>query len=359
MRTYAIAFLLSLGLAALLTPVVLRFAVSMRLYDIPDGERKIHAVSIPRLGGIAITLAFTLPLVGMYLLPNKLSAFLHGNDTRLLSFVAGLACIVGLGIADDLRGVGAKTKLAVQSVAAVILWSGGISFDQISILGNSIELGSLSLGVTILWVTALVNAMNLIDGLDGLAAGVAFFASFSLFIIALIDGNAILACFSASLAGAVLGFLLYNFSPALIFMGDTGSMVLGYVFAACGLWATSKRSTALSLLLPMVALGVPIFDTIFAFSRRALSGRSPFSSDRGHIHHRLMDLGLTQRQVVLTLYLICVLLSAVAVTIRATDDLRYGAVIVALVIAMAGAGRALRMRAQAEESRAAREQAAD
>ncbi|MEY3013328.1 MAG: hypothetical protein RIT45_2063, partial [Pseudomonadota bacterium] len=216
---------------------------------------------------------------------------------------------------------------------------------KISILGTTFEIGALSLPLTLLWVAALVNAMNLIDGLDGLAAGVAFFASFSLFVIALVDGNVMLATFTASLAGAVLGFLLYNFSPALIFMGDTGSMVLGYVFAACGLWATSKRSTALSLLLPAVALGVPLFDTAFAFTRRALTGRSPFSSDRGHIHHRLLDLGLTQRQVVLGLYLVCVVLAATAVIIRVTDDLRYGAVLVALIIAMVGAGRALRSRA--------------
>lgn len=344
MRTYSIAFLLSFGVAALITPLVLRFATWLRLYDEPDGDRKIHAEAIPRLGGIAMAVAFALPLFGMYAVPNSMYAVLHGNESKLFSFAAGAACIIGLGIADDLRGVGAKTKLAVQCVAGLILWLGGISFEKITILGQTVVVGAFSLPLTMLWVATLVNAMNLIDGLDGLAAGVAFFTSFTLFTLALIDGNALLAVVSVCVAGATLGFLLYNFSPALIFMGDTGSMLLGYVFAACGLWATAKRSTALSLLLPAVAMGLPLFDTIFAFARRAISGRSPFSSDRAHIHHRMLDLGLNQRQVALGLYLVCVVLAATAITIRITDDLRYGAILVALVIAISGASRAMQTR---------------
>jgi UDP-GlcNAc:undecaprenyl-phosphate/decaprenyl-phosphate GlcNAc-1-phosphate transferase len=341
-RTFLVAFLLGLGVSSLATPLVLRFARARKLFDVPDGARKIHARAIPRLGGVAITAGFVVPLLAVLFAPNRLGAALHADTDRLIAFIVGMAGIVGLGIVDDLKGVGAWGKLSVQATVGVVLWWGGLSFDQITVLDHPIELGVLSLPFTIIWVAALVNAMNLIDGLDGLAAGVAFFAAFSLFTIALIDNNAILALFAAALAGSVLGFLLYNFSPALIFMGDTGSMTIGYIFAACALWSTSKRSTALSLLLPVVALGVPVLDTLFAFARRALTGRSPFSSDRGHIHHRLLDVGMTQGQAVLALYTVCVVLSVGAIVIRTTDDLRYGGVLIALLGALAAVSRTFR-----------------
>ncbi len=345
-RTHLVTFLISLGVTSLLTPMVLRAANRLKLYDQPDGERKIHVGQIPRLGGIAIALGFVTPLIALLFWKNDLAHELQRDPTRTAAFFGGFAAIVAVGLVDDLRGLGAWSKLGVQVAVGVGLWAGGLSFNRITLLDVPIELGLWSLPFTVIWVAAIVNAMNLIDGLDGLAAGVGFFAAFSLFTIALLDGNTTLALFAAAIGGSVVGFLLYNFSPALIFMGDTGSMAIGYVFAACALWSASKRSTTLSLVLPIVALGVPILDTSFAFIRRAASRRSPFSSDRGHIHHRLLDVGLSQRQAVLAIYLICVVLTAVAIMIRATDDLRWAAAVVSLGVAMAGVAQAMRRRMQ-------------
>ena len=316
----------------------------LRLFDAPDGERKIHVVATPRLGGVAIAVGFFAPIVGLVFYTNKFALELQSDLVRLVLFLGGGVAILLLGLVDDIKGVGAWGKLTVQTGVGVALWYGGLSFDHMVIFGYDLSFGALSLPLTIIWVAGIINAMNLIDGLDGLAAGVAFFAAFSLFTISVLDGNAMLALFAAALAGSVLGFLLYNFNPALIFMGDSGSMTIGYIFAACALWNAGKRSTALSLALPVVALGLPIFDTLFAFGRRALRGQSPFESDRGHIHHRLVDFGLTHRQAVLLLYLLCCVLTAATVLIRATEDAIYGYALAALVIGTGIAIRAIRGR---------------
>jgi len=340
-RTQVVAFFLSIGIASLMTPVVLRLSKRLGFYDVPDGERKIHEDPIPRLGGIAIAAGFLAPLVGLLFYTNNYSHQLKDEELRLLSFFLGFLMIFGLGLYDDLKGVGAWPKLTVQILVGVVLWYGGLSFSGMKIFGFNIDMGAFSLPVTVIWVAAVVNAMNLIDGLDGLAGGVAFFASVSLFTIAWLDGFPILALFGACLAGASLGFLLYNFEPAMIFMGDSGSMTIGYVFASAALWDWGKRATAMALILPIIALGLPIFDTVFAFMRRALSGRSPFSSDRGHIHHRLLDSGLSHRSSVLILYLVCALLTASVIAIRMTEDPTWGAVVLALAVFIFAGGRAM------------------
>jgi UDP-GlcNAc:undecaprenyl-phosphate GlcNAc-1-phosphate transferase len=317
LRTFLVAFLMALGIAALSTSPVLHLARWLRLFDQPDGVRKIHRAAIPRLGGIALAAGYLSPLVALLFYTNTFAVELREQDTRLHAFFLGAMAILGLGVYDDIRGCGAWAKLGVQSGVGLLLWYVGLRFDSFSVLGATYELGMLSLPLTLLWVAGIINAMNLIDGMDGLAAGVSVFASLALFLIAIMDGNPILALFASALGGACLGFLLYNFSPALIFMGDSGSMGIGYMFAVAGLWTVSKRSTALALLLPAVALGLPIADTFLAFGRRALRGRSPFHSDREHIHHRLLDLGLSPRQAVLWLYLACSVLTVVVVMLRA------------------------------------------
>lgn len=344
MRSYLVAFLLSLGVSALLTPLILNIAQRLQLFDAPDGDRKIHTTATPRLGGIAIAAGFFAPIIGLVGYTNVFARELQSDMARLGLFLAGGMAILILGLIDDIRGVGAWGKLTVQAGVGVALWYGGLSFDHMVILGHDFAFGWLSLPLTVVWVAGIINAMNLVDGLDGLAAGVAFFAAFSLFTIALLDGASLLALFAAAIGGSVLGFLLYNFNPALIFMGDSGSMTLGYLFAACALWSAEKRSTAISLALPILALGLPIFDTLFAFTRRAIQGQSPFESDRGHIHHRLVDAGLSHRQSVLLLYLLCCLLTGSAVLTRATDDATYGLALVGVVLLVVVMFRVLRGR---------------
>jgi UDP-GlcNAc:undecaprenyl-phosphate GlcNAc-1-phosphate transferase len=316
LRTYLVAFLMALGIAALATPIALQIGRRLHLYDAPDGRRKIHTGLIARTGGLAIAAGFLAPLLGLLFVGNAFAADLKANEVRMTAFLAGAVAILLLGVYDDVRGVGAGGKLVVQAAVGGLLWWAGLRFETVTLGGDVIAFGMWSLPLTILWVAGIINAMNLIDGLDGLAAGVAFFAALSLFIISLLDGNMMLGLFSAALAGSVLGFLFYNFSPALIFMGDSGSMTIGYVFAAAALWSAGKRSTALALALPVLALGLPIADTVLAFTRRTLNGQSPFHSDRKHIHHRLLDTGMSQRKAVLVLYGLCLTLTVVVVLIR-------------------------------------------
>lgn len=316
MRTYLVAFLTALGITSLVTPAVLRLSRRWQLFDSPDGERKVHDTPIPRTGGIGIAAGFYAPLAGLLFVQNVFAAELKESSARITAFFGGALAVLALGVWDDLRGLNAWWKLSVQLLVGGVLWQAGLRFDEISVLGTSYSFGMASLPLTLLWVAGCINAFNLIDGLDGLAAGVGLFAAVALFGNALMDGNVLLVLFASALAGALLGFLAYNFSPALIFMGDSGSMTIGYVFAAASLWSYAKRSTALALLLPVLAMALPLGDTAFAFVRRLASGRSPFSSDRSHIHHRLMAAGLSHRRTVLTLYLVCTLLTCLVLLLR-------------------------------------------
>ncbi len=317
---------------ALATPIVLDWSRRLGLYDQPDADRKVHDRPIPRTGGLAIAAGLLVPFIGLAFWGNDFSAELRQDEERLVAFIGGFAAILGLGVYDDIKGVGAWGKLSVQMLVGMLLWTSELRVSTLTVFDHYIDLGLWSLPLTMLWVAGFVNAMNLIDGLDGLAAGVAFFASASLFGVALIDNSPFLALMGAVTAGAALGFLLFNFSPAMIFMGDSGSMILGYVFAVAGLWSASKRASAFALGLPLVAMGLPLADTAVAFVRRALSGRSPFQADRGHIHHRLLDLGLSHRQAVLIIYGVCVALTATAILLRITEDLAVGGSILALAL---------------------------
>jgi UDP-GlcNAc:undecaprenyl-phosphate GlcNAc-1-phosphate transferase len=223
----------------------------------------------------------------------------------------------GLGAADDTVGVRARNKLAVQLLVAVFAYAMGFRIEAISVpMFGVLEMGVFALPVTALWIVGVVNAVNLIDGLDGLAAGVIFFAALTNFVVAVIGDQVFVAVVMAAIMGAMVGFLFYNFNPARIFMGDSGSYFLGYLLATASLTgALQKTSTAVSLLVPMVALGVPIFDTLFSMVRRTLERRSMFSADRGHVHHRLLDMGITHRRAVMLLYGVSILLMVSAIAI--------------------------------------------
>ncbi len=320
MRTAAVAFVLSTVVALVVTPLVRSLARQLDLLDHALTSRKVHGRAVPRLGGVAIVMAFFAPILGLVFADSAVGEMFYADELRALGLIGGGAAIALLGVYDDLRGADARTKFTVQFGVALAMYLLGFRVDQIANpFGPSIQLGWAGLPFTLLWIVGVVNAMNLIDGLDGLAGGVALIAVSSTFLVALQRGQPLMLLFTAALAGSILGFLLYNFNPASIFMGDTGSMFLGFVLAVSALRTHQKGATAVAMLVPIVALGLPIGDTLLSIARRAVRGAPLFHSDRGHIHHRLMALGLSHRKTVLVLYGLCLALGAAAVGLTRAD----------------------------------------
>jgi UDP-GlcNAc:undecaprenyl-phosphate GlcNAc-1-phosphate transferase len=311
-----IAFVSSAVFAGLLTPLVRGIAIRFELLDHALSARKIHGRPVPRLGGLAIVGGFFAAVAVLGLDGRSLGAKFEADPQKAMGFLAGALCIALLGVYDDLRGTGAGQKFAAQFLAAGLVYALGFRIEALANpFGPAIELSFLSLPFTLLWIVGVTNAFNLIDGLDGLAGGVALIAVATNFVIALGRGEQAMSVLSAALAGAVLGFLFYNFNPASIFMGDTGSMFLGFVLGTLSLESNQKSSAAVAILIPITALGLPILDTLLAFVRRAAKGRPVFHADRQHIHHRLLAMGLTHRQAVLALYVVSALLGAMAVAL--------------------------------------------
>lgn len=351
-----LAGLAALLLAALLTPPVLWLAKRLGAVDSP-GVRRMHQQTIPRLGGLAIVGAYGAVLA--LELANHLVPGVEESIPRLRAFLVGGLVIAITGALDDLRGIGAKSKLLGQVLAATIAWAFEVRVQptvDLPFLGV-VDFGiAFSYVATVIWILAITNAINLIDGLDGLAGGVVFFAAVTNAIVAIVTDNALGALLNAVLAGAVLGFLFFNFNPARIFMGDTGSLFLGYALAAGALMTSrQKESTIASLLVPLVALGLPVTDTLLAMARRVIARRSIFSADREHVHHRLVDLGVTHRRAVLILYACSVALCAVSVALALGKDWQVGfalsgaAVVVVGIVRFAGSfGRAFERRRHRE-----------
>ncbi len=309
MYEYLITFVLAFIIAFCATPIVRKLAFKVGAVDVPKDDRRMHSKPIALLGGAAIiagfvvSLAFDLVTTSNLLAPGK----------ELLGLLTGMALIAVLGVLDDIKTLRSKTKLAFQLAAAisVVLISG----TRISMLSNPfgssayIELSPyISYPLTILWIVGITNAINLLDGLDGLAAGVASISSLSLFFVSMlrIDLDSSIAVYTAvitiSLAGSTLGFLPFNFNPAKIFMGETGSAFLGFTLGVISIQGTLKSYTAISIAIPLLVLGLPLFDTLFAIIRRISSGKPIMQADRGHLHHRLIDMGLSQRQSVVIMY---------------------------------------------------------
>lgn len=321
---YAIAFLIALVSSYFITPQVKRLALRAGALDAPD-ERKVHTQPIPRLGGLAIYAGFMLAVVASVHISRELLGILLGGTVVLL-----------VGVVDDLKPLPAKLKLFGQIIAASVPLLFGVRIEWLTNpFGGMIYLDYLSIPLTILWIVSLVNTINLIDGLDGLAAGVATIASITILLVAVGQNFWIVAILTAALAGSALGFLQHNFNPAKIFMGDTGSMFLGYMLAAVSALGTVKSAATIALVVPAVALGLPIMDTACAIIRRFNSGKPIFKPDKGHLHHRLLAMGWTQRQVVLLMYVITAGLGISAILL--TEASLYSAALILLVlVAVAG-----------------------
>ena len=313
MKTFITAFLVALVVAALLTPAVRALALRIGAVSAPGGRHK-NAATIPRLGGVAIFVAVTLPVLGLFLVESSVANAFRAESRRVAGLLTGGFLMCALGFLDDTRRVRALYKLYAQLGIAALAWVAGFRIGAIDLpLIGMLDLGASAFPVTVLWIVGITNAINLIDGLDGLAAGVVFFAALTNLVVAHVAGASFVAVLMASVLGAVLGFLFHNFNPARIYMGDSGSYFLGYVLATTSLAGCQKASTAVSLLVPVLALGLPIFDTLFALVRRFIERRPIFSPDRGHVHHRLIDMGLTQRRAVLLLYAVCLACTAIAI----------------------------------------------
>ena len=323
MQTYWVAFIIALAVSYFITPQIKQLAIRAGAMDAPDA-RKVHTTPIPRMGGLAIYCGFVLAVLSSVHVSREIFGLLLGGTT-----------ILAVGVIDDLKQLPARTKLLGQILSAVVLVLFDIRIDWLTNpFGEMIYLDMFAIPLTILWVVALTNTVNLIDGLDGLAAGVSTIAAVTIFMVALAQNFWIVAILTAALAGSALGFLQHNFNPAKIFMGDTGSMFLGYTLAAVSVLGTVKSAATIALVVPIVALGLPIMDTAFAIIRRYMSGRPIFKPDKGHLHHRLLALGLSQKQAVLLMYVIsgCLGVSAIALT---EVNRVYAAAILLLILAVA------------------------
>lgn len=340
MKTYLVAMAAAAVVTLLVTPLVIRFAPRFGAVDLPGG-RRVNKRAIPRLGGLAILAGFAAPLLGLFFWDNAVSEAFLEIPKRAVALLGGAVAMSLLGTLDDVRGVRAWQKLVVQMALAGLAYAAGFRIDNVSLpLIGELHMGVFALPVTILWVVGIVNAINLIDGLDGLAAGASFFACVVTFVVGILSGNMLVSLLAVSLGGALLGFLFFNFNPARIFMGDSGSMMLGWVLALMSLLG-AKGSTAVALAVPVLALGLPIMDTLLAIVRRFLERRPIFSPDQGHLHHRLVALGLTHRRAVLVLYGASLIFTVAAIAIYLGKDWEVGLALTVAIIVAFGLVRAV------------------
>jgi len=314
-KTFISLFLGSLFLALVLTPLVARLARLVGAVDQPN-HRKLHKLATPQMGGLAVYLALWLPILGFYFWQNGLNERLSGN-WRQIAVIAltGLIALLS-GVWDDIKGLNATKKLLIQIPVAILFVKYVAHFSNLTVpVLGSFDLGVWGAPLTILWIVGVTNALNLVDGIDGLATGITIVIAFTNSIIALAAGNDFLAVVMLGMAGACLGFLYYNFAPAKIFLGDTGSLFLGMTLATTSVLTFSKGETAASFLVAVVVLGYPVMDTLLAMTRRKIYGKPMFSADMGHIHHRLLAKGLDHPKAALAAYALCAGFSLLALAL--------------------------------------------
>ena len=321
--------LASLLLALYLVPPVERLARRIGAVDKPNA-RKVHTVPKARMGGLAMYAAFWIPALIIFPWTQELWGFFLGATT-----------LVVVGIYDDMRDMPAKLKLLGQILAALIVVMSGVRIDFVTwFFNSSIDIAWLGAPVTLIWIVGIINAVNLIDGLDGLAAGVSAISAVSLAIVAFVNGSTQPALMCLLLFGACLGFLRYNFHPSQLFMGDTGSMFLGYSLAVLSVMGMVKGMVVATVLTPVLILGIPIFDTLFAIVRRVKNHKPIFEPDKAHLHHQLLDLGFSHRNTVLLIYAVSAGFSASALILHSlTSQQAFWFVIFAFIFIFLGAYR--------------------
>lgn len=307
-----ITFVLAALTSAILTPITIKLAYKVGAVDIPKDARRVHSKTMPRMGGLAFILGFFVSIIYILLTGGI------ADTTNLFGFFIGLAIIASVGFLDDVYQLKAWQKLIAQMIAAIVVIASGLRICYINIPFLTLYglNDILSIIITFGWIIGVTNALNLIDGLDGLATGVSAISTLSLSVIFILNGSGELPLLlTIALLGGLIGFLPYNFNPAKTFMGDVGSNSLGFILATVSMIGMAKTYTFMAIILPVVILGLPIFDTLFAIFRRILHHKSIMEADRGHLHHRLIDAGLTQKQAVLVLYTVTAILGILAVVI--------------------------------------------
>lgn len=322
------------GLATIgCVPIVKRLARLIGALDEPTEERQIHVASVPRLGGVAVFVpAFAMALVGIHFLSD---ASLQQSGPELFGLFVASSAVFVLGLCDDVFKLRPSVKLAVQGAATVVLYFAGIRIEEITTPFGVWHLPAV-VGILLMgfWVVGLTNGMNLVDGVDGLATGLGIVGAMTIAVLAFLQGSLEVALIAGTLCGSLVGFLFFNFHPATIFLGDSGALTLGFLLAAVPILASQKSTTAVALLVPMIAFGIPIFDTALAIIRRTAQGKRLFEADREHVHHRLLALGLNQRQVALTLYGVSAVLAVMAILMTTASRAGALAILAALGVAL-------------------------
>ncbi len=321
---YIAAFASAFAITLVTTPLAKKISVKMGAIDVPK-DRGMHKKPMPRMGGIAIVMGFMITVLVLYRFNPEM------NVKQFTGFVVGASIIVVLGMVDDVKNLRARLKFCIQIVAALIVIYSGTRINVV-MWPVTTYLQTLSVPITLVWIVGVTNAVNLIDGLDGLAAGVSSIAALCLMILCIMTGSTTAVMLTASLAGACLGFLPRNFNPAEIFMGDTGSTFLGFVLAVTSILGVFKGYAILALIVSMLCLGLPIFDTLFAMLRRMAKHQPIMKADRGHLHHRLIDRGFSQRQAVLILYIVSLLCGLLAIFISFKDSRIFVVVILTIIL---------------------------
>lgn len=322
MKTYIITYLGSFVLSLILTPAIIALAVRYELFDRAE-PRKVHSGRIARIGGLAIFISMMCMVAAVYLLPNRIGENVRQLGTKVLALLGGATLVFVTGLVDDIKPVKTWIKLLTQTAAAILVCAFGIRIEVINVPDLfRLDFGVFSWPFTILWIVGVTNAVNFIDGLDGLAAGICAIACGTIAALAIYFEQTVLCVMMLALAGGLTGFLFFNFNPAKIFMGDCGSLFLGFTIASATVMCTAKSQALVGFALPLLAMGIPIFDTLFIMLNRFGDKKPVYMPDTEHFHHRLLRLGLKQRHVAVIAYIVTLLATGAGVFLMATRSVR-------------------------------------
>jgi UDP-GlcNAc:undecaprenyl-phosphate GlcNAc-1-phosphate transferase len=335
-NTYFGLFLIATFSALVITPLVRRFCQRYKLLDVPIDGRRVHKYGIPRLGGLAIFASFILALSALPLVSNLVTDSLRPHTSELFIILIPATLVLLLGVYDDLRGTNAVVKFVSLGLIASLFFAMGGRIEVLAVpfVGAVHFHPAIGFFITVFWLVGISNAFNLIDGIDGLAPGAALFSSLVILVVSLAGDNPLMVVVALVLCGSLTGFLRYNFNPASIFLGDSGALFVGFLLAALSVLGAQKATTAVAVITPILAFGLPVVDTGMTMARRLISGRPLFQGDGEHIHHMLLARGWSQRRVVMILYAVCAVFGLLAALSTKTSSPVTGLVLFVIAVAV-------------------------